>query len=305
MNALDIIPTIDNVFNISSEALDRFIQDGFAYVKIPNQSLDDKLNKLAKEANAFFKLPKETKEDKKLDPITLRGYVDRRKEKNKGAHMEQVTFPTSNPVDSFKKFKEDIDVVSDIYRNEIVIPLLKAIFHRILHPVGFESEKIDRLLREATDEIFSPMSLLSYPHNKNPETDYALPEHVDEDMLTVLWVIQDGLQVWLDRNEKDSTNSWYNINSKNGYVIVNTGKALTLMLGKRCNAIKHRVQTPKQDRLSIGVFYNPPITYKIRDLISDELLFNGSYAEYLKDHFSQTNNDTFYNIIEQQEAARI
>lgn len=305
MNGVETIPTIDNVFNISSDALDRFTHDGFAYVKITNQKLNDKLNKLAKEAREFFKLPQAQKEEKKLDPVTLRGYVDRRNEKNKNAFMEQVTFPTNDPVGAFKIFKEDIDVISDAYRNEIVIPLLKAIFYRILKQEGFTSEKIDSLLHEATDDLFSPMSLLSYPYMRDPETDYALPEHVDEDFLTVLWVAQEGLQVWLDRKSNNTAGSWFNIDPKDGYIVVNTGRALTLILGEKCNAIKHRVLLPKQDRLSIGVFYNPPITYKMRDLVSDRLLFNGSYPEYLKDHFSQTYNDTFYDIIEQQEIAKI
>ena len=306
------IPTIESISTMTNEVLDRFIRDGFAYVKIPNQLAENKLDKLDKEAVAFFKLPKDKKEETRLDPITLKGYVDRRKEEGKTACLEQMTFPIDSPVGPFANFKADIDVVSNTYRYEIVKPLLRAIFYRILKPLDFASEEIDKLLSEATDEIFTPMSLLCYPYTKNPEKDLALPEHVDEDMITVLWVAQEGLQVWLEPessicgllNDK-VRGDWYDINPKTGYVVVNIGKALSWMLGKRCNAIKHRVLLPKKDRLSIGVFYNPPITYKMRDIVENKLLFNGSYSEYLKDHFSETSNDTFYGVIEQQETATV
>ena len=214
-----------------------------------------------------------------------------------------MTFPTDSPVVPFTKFKDDIDIISNTYRYEIVNPLLKAIFHRILNPLGFVPEEINKLLSEATDEIFTPMSLLSYPYSENSGMkDFALPEHVDEDMITVLWVVQGGLQVWLEHElaSKKVEGGWYDINPKPGYVVVNIGKALSLMLGKKCNAVKHRVLLPKKDRLSIGVFYNPPITYKMRDIVENKLLFNGSYAEYLKDHFSETYNDTFLDVIEQK-----
>lgn len=312
MNNSDKIPTIDSISSMSNETLERFMRDGFAYVRIPNQHAEEKLNKLDKEAVMFFQLPTEKKEEKKLDPITLQGYVDRRKEDNKSACLEQITFPTGSAVGSFERFQDDIDVISNTYRHEIVIPLIKAIFYRVLEPRGFDSKKIDALLSEATDEIFTPMSFLSYPYTKNSEKDFALPEHVDEDMITVLWVAQEGLQAWLEHeslapglNEKIMVGNWYDINPKAGYVIVNIGKALSLMLGKQCNAIKHRVLLPKKDRLSIGVFFNPPITYKMRDLLEDKLLFNGSYADYLKDHFSETYNDTFYDVIEKKAAAAV
>lgn len=307
MNNTETIPTIDSIATMTNETVDRFMQDGFAYVKIPNQLAENKLNKLDKEAVAFFKLPKNKKEENKLDPIKLQGYVDRREETNKTACLEQITFPMDSPVGPFIKFKNDIDIISNTYRNEIVGPLLKAVFYRVLKPRGFATQEIDKLLSEATDEIFTPMSLLSYPYTKNPETkEFALPEHVDEDMITVLWVAQEGLQVWLEHKSPNSdsskklTGAWYEINPKPGYVIVNIGKALSLILGKKCNAIKHRVLLPKKDRLSIGVFFNPPITYKMRDIVEDKLLFDGSYSEYLKDHFSGTSNDTFYKVIEKK-----
>src|SRR5579863_6726411 len=111
MNNSDNIPTIESISTMKQETLDRFMRDGFAYVKIPNKFTEDKLNKLEKEATAFFKLPKDKKEENKLDAITLRGYVDRRKEGGKTACLEQITFPTDNPVGSFINFKNDIDVI--------------------------------------------------------------------------------------------------------------------------------------------------------------------------------------------------
>ena len=307
MNNSETIPTIESIPTMSNEILDRFMRDGFAYVRIPNQFAEDKLNKLDKEAVEFFKLPKEKKEETPLDPIMLQGYVDRRKEDGRTACLEQMTFPTDSPVGPFTNLKDDIDVVSKTYRYEIVKPLLEAVFHRILEPLGFTSKEINNLLCEATDDVFTPMSLLCYPYTKNPIKDLALPEHVDEDMITVLWVVQEGLQVWLEHQSLNGkvAGNWYDINPKPGYVIVNIGKALSWMLGKKCNAIKHRVLLPKKDRLSIGVFFNPPITYKMRDIVENKLLFNGSYAEYLKDHFSETSNDTFYGVIEEQQEAAV
>lgn len=256
MNNVANIPTIESISNMTSETLDRFMLDGFAYVKIPNVFAEEKLDKLVKDAKEFFKLPKHIKETKKLDPITLQGYVDRRNEENKSAALEQITFPTNSPIGRFEDHKDAIDVITHTYRYEIVMPLMRAIFHRVLEPLGFDVAKIDQLLAEATDEIFTPMSLLNYPYSQDlGNKEYALPEHVDEDMITVLWVAQDGLQVWLENLSSkvagDKTSGeWYNIIPKPGYVIVNIGKALSWMLGKKCNAVKHRVALPKTDRLS-------------------------------------------------------
>ncbi len=301
MNISESILTINSINDIGDETLDKFMKDGFAYVKTPDSLLVDRLLNLEKVALRFFTQPKEVKEKYKRDPVTLYGYADKRREGRKKELVEQMTFNPKNPIGLFTEYKEGLNEIHQIYYFQIVKPLLRAIFNKVLKSHGFSAEKIDILFSETTDEIFFLMSVLFYPYSKDPtQKDFALsghivqPAHVDESLITVLWVAEEGLQAWLGNDHGDSETKlnpkgglWHNINPKPGHVIINAGKALSLILSGRCSPVLHRVFLPMKDRLSIGVFYNPPATYKMRDIIKDKELFSGSYAEYIKDYFSK------------------
>lgn len=303
MTKSDSILTINSISNINSDMLNKFMKDGFAYVKIPDASLEKGFLKLQEVALRFFDQPKEIKERDKLNPETFQGYSDKRKNGRKKELVEQITFSPSKPIGLFTECEIELNTIHEIYYFKIIKPLFKIIFNKILGDQNFSKENINSLIAEATDEIFFIMSVLFYPYSKEPtDKDFGLfghivqPEHVDEGLFTILWVAQEGLQVWLE-NDADSGKSqpqengkWYDIGPKPGHVIVNIGKALSLILGGKCNAANHRVILPREDRLSIGVFYNPPITYKLRDLIVNKELFGGSYEKYIKDYFSKPSN---------------
>ena len=300
MTKSDKILTINSIGNISSDMLNKFMKDGFAYVKIPDASLEESFLKLQEVALRFFDQPKEIKERNKLNPETFQGYSDKRKDGRKKELVEQITFCPSKPVGLFTECSIELNIIHEIYYSKIIKPLFKIIFNDVLGGQNFSDESINSLIAEATDEIFSIMSVLFYPYSKEPaDKDFGLfghivqPEHVDEGLFTILWVAQEGLQVWLE-NDSDSdkiqtqeSGKWYDIGPKPGHVIINIGKALSLILGGKCSAARHRVILPKEDRLSIGVFYNPPITYKLRDIIVDKELFGGSYEKYIEDYFSK------------------
>lgn len=293
----EIIPTINSIANISSDSLDKFMRDGFAYVKIPSASLEDKLLNIKEAALKFFNQPREIKEKNKLNPMTLQGYIDKRNSEKKNQLVEQMTFPPTKPIGLFTEYKTELNEIHETYYFKIVKPLLSAIFHKALQPHGFTTRKIENLFAEITDEIFFLISLLFYPYTP-PTTDsrslehaVVQHEHVDEGLFTILWVGQEGLQVWLDlsvdnlKTPESTSGAWYDVDPKPGYIIVNIGKALSLMLHQQCNAIRHRVIMPERDRLSFGFFYNPPSTYELRDIIENKLLFS-SYSNYIRDYFS-------------------
>lgn len=277
------------------------MRDGFAYVKLPSSSLNEKLLKLEQGAIRFFRQPQEIKERNKFNPDTLQGYIDKRKEGKKLELVEQITFPPVKPIGLFTEYKTELEEINESYCFKIVKPLVKAIFHRILQRYEFSAEKINDFFAETTDEMFFLMSVLFYPYSHSSlqqtssPTEYIIqPDHIDESLLTILWVTLEGLQVWLEDAESSSkegndgrSGAWHNVGPKAGYVAVNIGKAMSLILSGKCNGVRHRVISPKKDRLSIGVFCNPLATYKLRDIIENKLLFGGSYAEYIKDYFSK------------------
>ena len=208
--------------------------------------------------------------------------------------LEQVFFRPEEPIRVFSKCEPDIAIIRSTFWDIIGQPLLMKVFNRILVGVDFTAEKIQTLFDEAIYDIFATLALIYYPATDAPEKyDAGLNEHTDQGLITVLWVNQESLQIWIEE-----TKEWHDLLPKQGYVIVNIGNALKLMLGERCTSAFHRVIVPKSERLSIGAFYDPSRSYKMRDLVQNKLLFGGSTAEYLKDHFSKTSSYTFESIID-------
>lgn len=294
------ILTIDSIDNISNEALERFMHDGFAYVKVASSSFENKISELEKIALQFFHQPKTIKEKNKRDPETFQGYIDKRTSGRKIELVEQMTFSVKQPLGLFAEYKSVLDEIHEVYYSKIIKPLLKAIFYRVLQSHGLSDVRINELYSETIHDIFFLMSLLFYPYwcdseqSGEPLSGHIVqPAHVDEGLFTIIRTNQEGLQVWLDEGPQNQhKGAWYNVSSRPGYVTINIGQALSLILSGKCNAVKHRVLLPKADRLSIGVFYNPPITFKLRDFIENKLLFEGSYEEYIKDYFSHPFLDT-------------
>lgn len=301
------ILVVDSIDSMSTEGIEQFIRDGFAYVKLPQPELKDVLKKLHKEAVLFFNQPMAEKEKNgiKFDPETIQGYVDRRKEKDENPILhEQIFFRPNQPLGPFKALNTEIDSVQKTFWLDIGKPLIELVLHRVLSTAQFDSIKINELFREATDDVFSSLSLLYYPFTKQPELfECGLNEHTDQSFITVLWVTQESLQVWLEDDEASSAPSrkagvWHDLYPKEGYVIVNIGNALKVILGDRCNSALHRVLIPKQERLSIAAFYDPISTYIMRDIVENKLVFGGSAVAYLKDHFSKTYSPTFEKTLE-------
>lgn len=301
------IVVIDSIEDISKETINQFIREGFAYVKLPKPQVETVLWKLHAEAINFFNLPAEKKEQDgiKLDLENIQGYVDRSKEKEKFPILhEQIFFRPHKPLGPFKNYQLEINEIQYSFWDEIAKPLLKLVFNTILEPHILSVEKILRSYDDVINNVFASLSLLYYPYTPHPELyECGLNEHTDQGFLTVLWINQESLQVWLDDDDGNSEidgkkGTWCNLYPKEGYVVVNIGNALNAILSNRCNSAVHRVLVPKKERLSIATFYDPSSTYIMRDLISDKLLFGGSSAEYLKNHFSKTYSPTFAKIID-------
>lgn len=296
MELSSLIPTIDSIHDIDSTEFNKFLRHGFAYVKLPDPYIENALWQMNTEALRFFHKPSEEKQRPGVafNPETIVGYIDRRNENpSSPLLLEQVFFRPEKPIKIFSKCKSDLDLISDTFWNDIGKPLLMIVFNRILVEAGFSIEKIKDLFEEAIEDIFATMALLYYPTTTSPEKySSGLNEHTDQGLITVLWINQESLQIWIEQ-----TKEWYDLLPKKGYVIVNIGNALKLMLGERCTSAFHRVLVPKHERLSIGTFYDPSRQYRMRDIIQDKLLFGGSTAEYLKDHFSKTSSYTFESII--------
>lgn len=295
--ALDsLIPTINSISNIDKKEFDKFLRHGFAYVKLPDSNVEEALWGLNEEALNFFRKPLEEKNQPGVvfDPQTIVGYIDRRNESpDNRLLLEQVFFRPDDPIHIFSQCKSNISEIRKTFWDHVGKPLLLRVFNHILLESGFTEKKIFGLFDESIEDIFATLALLYYPDTNFPEKyDAGLNEHTDQGLITVLWVTQESLQVWIE-----GTKEWHDLMPKKGYVIVNIGNALKLILGERCTSAFHRVIIPNKERLSIGIFYDPSRNYKMRDIVSDKLLFGGSTAEYLKDHFSKTSSYTFEKII--------
>lgn len=307
MNMNTQIPILDNVNNISHYDLENFIRVGFAYVKLPDNQTEDLLLNLKTDALNFFRSPDCTKSkpELRLNPKTIEGYIDRRVESESNKILlEQVFFRPNKVIDSFKHSEEMVFGIQNCFWDKITLPLLKQVFNHVLQPIGFLDTKINTLYNEVINAIFATVALLYYPATKSPEKfSYGLNEHTDQGFITVLWINQESLQVWIDQSEDNSIQDkfigyWQDLPPKPGYVIVNIGNALKSILGEKCNSAFHRVVVPKQERISIGLFYDPAREFRMRDFVNNQLLFGGSTAEYLKDHFSKSSSYTFESIID-------
>lgn len=302
MENAQLIPTIYDVNDYSSKEFDKFLRYGFAYVKLPDVAAEDALWDLHNEAIRFFKKPSEDKNhpDVRFDPQTIVGYIDRRNESpNNRLLLEQVFFRPDKPLSIFSTCESSISLIRHIFWDIIGKPIQMAVFNRILRDVGFPCDKISALFNETIDDIFATLALLYYPATTTPENyDSGLNEHADQGFITVLWINQESLQIWIEQHKR-----WYDLSPKEGFVVVNIGNALSLILGERCTSAFHRVVVPKMERLSIGTFYDPSRKFQIRNIIENKLLFGGSTAEYLKDHFSKTSSYTFEKIIDKQAAS--
>ena len=292
-----LIPTISSINNMDYKEFDKFIRYGFAYVKIQGHGVEEALEKLSDEALRFFRGPSEKKYQPGVvfDPRTIVGYIDRRGESpDNRLLLEQVFFRPEQPLSIFSECEKDIAIIRNAFWDAIGEPILLNIFYTILKKANFRTKKIHNLFNEAIKDIFSTLALLYYPATNCPEKyDAGLNAHTDQGLITVLWINQESLQVWIEEAKE-----WHDLEPKKGFVIVNIGNALKIILGELCTSAFHRVIIPKRERLSIGAFYDPARSYKMRDVIQNKLLFGGSTAEYLKDHFSKTSSYTFESIID-------
>jgi len=281
---------IESVNNLGLEEIKKFIQDGFAYVRLPNDMhVKDELHALKNHALKFYNMPYAFKnsESTRLNPKKYKGYINRR-EDDKPIYHEQVFFRPDDPIRPFESQLNHLIEVDSVFWGRIAKPILHHIFQFVLKEAGFDKCTISELYNEATEKRFSS---ISFPYYPSPELQdkashkykYGLNPHKDQGIITVLWVNKPGLQVWLD----DSLCNWIDVHPDENYVVVNIGNALRLILNDECKSSLHRVLFPTEERLSIAMFYDLSFDYNLRNLITNELCFDGSYERYLEDQFTK------------------
>lgn len=108
-----------------------------------------------------------------------------------------------------------------------------------------------------------------YPPCPQPELAVGINKHADNDILTIL--LQDevgGLQVL-------HNDLWYDVPHIPGALVINTGDLLQLLSNDKYKSVIHRVQSKKDGRISVTVFFrpkreNPRLLGPINEILSEE-----------------------------------
>jgi isopenicillin N synthase-like dioxygenase len=266
------IPIIESLHNIDTETLTQFMTHGFCYVNIAKEEVAfSSLQRLYEKAILFYRQPEEEKNKVALNEETFEGYKDRENNETKQS-VKQLYFRPENPIGPFKQHATatDIETVRKLCKDKIVANLLK----RILAHLSLEQHYDDIYRMD-----FSSVSFPYYPENAKKTSIEGLAAHKDFGIFTVLWVTKPGLEVLMEKE-------WVAIDPKPGYILVNTGYCLELMTGNQVKSAPHRVVLPKEERLSIGIFFEGPQHQAVTDLTTGKVLFN-NYQNYLQAQFSR------------------
>lgn len=275
-----IIPSISPDY-IHDTDLDYLMQVGFCYVKIPNGKLIQTIKTCVQLAKKFFQSNPDEKAKWKLKEVLLpgdryQGYALRSQSRNTNA-IEQIFFEPDSPFGPYESYASMIQEIHDTYRHFIFLPLMKTIFNKL---------KISETqFHEATKNPNCSLVFQSCPSIGEKKDAIRLNAHKDFGLLTVLFFEEPGLEVYYQNN-------WYPIPPQEGYVVVNLGNALEVMLGKRCHSALHRVTNATDNRISMVYFYNPNYQQQVRNYFDDtlialtgELFFKQQFTEYYQlDH---------------------
>ncbi len=166
---------------------------------------------------------------------------------------------------------EAISAIREHLKEEIILPLLKAIFLNLSIDNKFYS-------MISNDPDYT-LSLIHYP--PSDQSELRLQSHKDTILITVLWSQKLGYEANL--NDK-----WKPLEVMPGYVIAQLGQGLELMTDKQCHAIEHRVIVPnKTPRLSIAMFLGPNNEIPLINFKTGEIL-NPRFGDYVKQHVEAT-----------------
>jgi isopenicillin N synthase-like dioxygenase len=244
-----MITTIDLTKGLSAEAHKSIMHTGFCYVKIPPEHALA-LEKITTTAHDYFKQDETVKSQYKLDD-NLEGYLDQRA--NGGENIERFAYRghcLPSPLDTVA---DEMRCIKDYFSKSIGLPIIQSIFRYMNIMPHYEKTVKDHS---------SSVSLIHYPY-PNTQKKSGLVPHQDLDLITLLYINQEGLSVRVD-------DTWHEINYRPGTIIANVGNVLKLMTGNQFASAWHKVNiTPNTSRYSIACFLGPNPNMPLCDYIND------------------------------------
>ena len=275
-----LIPTIAPL-SIQDNDLDDLMRIGFCYIKLPNEELIAKFQFCMQVARKFFQCEAREKEKYQLKEVLnpgdrYQGYALRSQSKNTNA-IEQIFFEPDVPFGPYEQYASLVHEINSSFRNQIFIPLIKAIFNKL----QFSFADFD----EVTASPYCSLVFQSCPSIGEHKDVIRLNAHKDFGLLTILFFEESGLEVKYQHD-------WKAIPPQPGCVVVNLGNALELMTGRRCHSALHRVTNATDNRLSMVYFINPNYRQQVRNYVdksiiasTGEMFFKQQFTEYYQvDH---------------------
>lgn len=211
---------------------DLALRDGFFYVQIP-----DNIKHLISKAQEFGKSIRTDETLKQHDLGERLGYQARH-------GTQAVSF-----VSMKHQWKQVLpEAVKDlaIAMDTIALEILKA----SLRHLGVSEELWSKVTGKLTDGEGS--NVFSFNNYKPGNEKIGLIPHKDMGWITVLFIDKTGLEKSLDGK------IWKPIPPKEGYFVINFGRAFELLINKtdKLQASVHQVRRLDEERLSFGTFIN-------------------------------------------------
>lgn len=272
-NPIETVPTInlEAPVQITTFQLQQAMQTGFFYLKV-EEELYQQFQQVWRAGQAFFHLSEEEKMEYPMSADFV-GWVDRRPT---GQNLQQAFMRPEAPFSTFQNspMKELADG-------------LKQKGWRILREI-FQILELTQDPQDvpALNGTLDTMAFPWYPLNDGGEYENSISPHEDFDVLVFL-LAQTGLEVKVfDDLPDENPNAWIPVPPKNNHIIVNFGNSLKMMTDGRCKSARHQVPLVDFERLSSLLVISPNMGERIFNLVTDEVVVDKPYAEYLADCFS-------------------
>lgn len=260
------LPAIDKIEEMETDTLNEFLSLGICYVK--KDSVTEAENTFMCMREKSYQFFSQSQQEKS----SIQEYNDRRTVVLK-EHAERLSFPLIKPPQYFAKESQLLLLARDSLQKNIVDPLLAMIFNH------FRKKEIATNLIGSDETYFS---IVSYPLCENNEENpiVGLRKHKDLGLLTVLALNEPGLKRKLSNDNEGG--EWVDVTADRDYFVVICGKVLQLLLGKdKCHAPSHKVELKEEQRLSMGMFFNPQASAPIKHIFTDEQLFENFIPDYM------------------------
>ncbi|XVF25049.1 hypothetical protein REPUB_Repub13aG0180400 [Reevesia pubescens] len=176
--------------------------------------------------------------------------------------------------------------------SELASGLEKTIRTMILESFGLE-----KYMDEHMDLTNNSLKFFKYKVPETSEPIVGMPSHRDQNMVTLLYQNENGLEIQIKDGE------WIRVKpSPNSFIVV-IGESLSVWLNGRLSSPYHRVMTGNKTRYSAGLFAFPRAGYQVKapEEVVDEanpLLFKPlDYEEFEGFYIKQVNQGTIENSL--------